>query len=171
MIKNISEHSDFKDKYLTKSETNSDSEFREYILAFFEKYPNKNLAMVKDAFPFNFKLVDEHILIYYRIKLGAKIMFMNQKNGIEKVMIDLKNQIMSTLEISLDSKFQIPSNFISDRLIVQTFELNKLKIQKELYSIEKPNWLKNKQLNLGRFLGDNAMNSLVENLRKEYSLI
>ena len=160
-----------KDQYKELSDSSiSKSSFKEYAIAFFEKYPNPKLSLVGKAYTFGYKLIDNDKLVYFRIKYTGGMSRFFSNHGIEKVIIDLKNKVMETIEISTDNKFKIPQSHIIDRLCCFYNQDKEIQVNKFFYSFSHPNFVKKKLMNYGRKLGDEVMEDLVIRLRLNFDL-
>ena len=170
MSTDLSKHPEYKDYTKSSVTTSTEAKLQEYASAFLQKYPQPGMSLIKNAVPFNFKIEDKFKIIYYRVKIASNSFSWFQKSGVEKVIVDLKNNLMETVEVCVDKKFRIPKDFFSDRVICRQIGQMRLEVTKELFTREAPGYLKRKLIEKGRKMGDAKMEELISRLRVDFNL-
>ena len=144
-------------------------DIKEFLLAYYQKYPNSKLKLVEKSFCFGHHYINEKF-IFYKVKFCGKFSKYISDCGIEKVVVDLGNKIIRTIEIDLDKNFKIKEKSSID-LIVYHFKQNKKIIaNKYLHTLEELGYFKKKILNKGREIGDEVMTDIMQKVRREYTL-
>ena len=150
------------------TESTIDGTFKEFVIAHLNKYPNKELIMVENAFNFGFKMLNKDTLVYYKIKYPNAYFKLFSSNGLEKVVINLKDKIMKTVEVNLTKTFDFEQNFMIDRIFCVNEHFSKMKMHKYLYSDEEIGYFFRKKLEYGRTAGDKFMNSFMLEFRENF---
>ena len=139
--------------------------WEDYVHAFFIKYPNDKLSAVKEVSKFGFRIEEGHKLIYYQVKKISPYYTYLCNNSVEKVIIDLKNQVMETLEIGLDKHWNILRDSSLDRVYCFKNQFDQMiTINKLMYNHQSFNFFKRKMVNMGRSTGAEVMDDIVRSI-------